>query len=311
MRNRDLHLRHLPLILAALIATAPGSSTRAEDLRPIWKKGRTSRYQVTQTEVTTLEVRGMTQPRQTLMDMELKVAWEILEADADGGGTARMTFSDLALVMTGVNGDKSRATAEAADEKLAGARTWIQAMSDTPLRVTVDADGSISKVRGFEAIRRKAGEQGDRLDENYFKEIAMDLAVLFGGTENREAGDSWKLAHGAAHRMGQISYDSTYEMQGVENIAGIPVAMVNRNSKMSFEPRLPDDLPADAPEVDVRVSESDHRAQIMFDTSRREVVGSNMSQTLELEIRRQVLDRELVTVMREESNTQMLRIQED
>jgi len=159
-------------------------------------------------------------------------------------------------------------------------------------------------------VQAGAGEMSDSLDENYFREIAMDLAVLVGGVADAEPGTSWEHRFTGSHQMGSITYRADYRFEGLQHLAGIPVALVNRTAEMSFEPDL-SELPSDAPDIRFRTRDTSHSAQIMFDLSRHEIVGANIDQVLDLEMTMTLGDREVVRTMRESTNTQVLRVEEE
>ena len=307
-----VHAILLLLVLLAPCRAALGQSGagQAVDLRPMWNAGQSARYQITQTEVSRAQVQGMGEPQETTTQIDVVVDWEVIEADPDGGGLVRMTIDELSMTLTGPEGQEMTVTENSASERARPLQQWVRALTGSPLEVSVDSDGSIAGVEGYEAIREEAGQAGTNLNEKYFQEIARDLAVLVGGQASVRPGQTWNTRHEGAHRMGTILYDTTYTLRGVEEMAGVPVALVRRTAEMEFEPDF-SGLPDDAPDIDVRVTEAGQSAHIMFDLSRHEVVGGHFEQVLALETSFSIGDRDLTRTMRESATTQLLRIAED
>jgi len=281
----------------------------AIDLRPVWKTGQTARYRINQVEVTTAAIQGLGEPQSSTMEIVVETSWEVTEANEDGGGKARMTLDKIVMKMTG-GPDAETITVDGSggDERTQPMDDWINAMTGSPLDVTVGAEGSIDGVSGFEAIKSKAGAAGERLDEDYFKEIAMDMAVLVGGAQGVKSGGSWNHRHTSDHRLGKIDYNTTYTVEGVENIAGIPVALVKRQSELKLDPQVPD--VGNEASVNITVNESSETAQVMVDLSRHEIVGSNSDQVLDLTITISAGGRDFIRTASEKTSSQLLRISE-
>jgi len=301
--------------LAWMAPTAAAQTDQTVDLHPAWKTGQVSRYRITETSLTTIEADGLPKPQQMLTEFVAEVTWEVLDARPDGGGRARLAMGAMRMKLTGADGETHTITAHDADERFASMRSWIRALTENPLEITVSAQGEIEAVAGQDAVRRAAGELGEKLDDGYFREIGMDLAVLIGGGRSVAYGGTWRHQHsGKRHNQppGDVQYDTTYELAGVENIAGIPLAMVKRRTRLSFTPELPE-LPDDAPpiEIDVRLVEQSNEAQLMFDLTRHELAGANDDTTLVFEIRRSLLGRQATMKVTEKDNTQVLRLAEE
>lgn len=301
-------------MMLAVVVLMSGAAFAADagggvDLRPIWKQGQASRYQLTQMEVTRMAIEGIGQPQESTTQITGQISWKIDRVDENGGGVAIMTMDTLTMKMTGPDGQVIEVSERKADSPAAKAlQPWINAMVGSPLKVTVEADGKIGTVDGWRAIAQKAGE-GSKIDELYFQEVAMDLAVLVGGKKDQQPGATWNHRYTGSHRLGKVDYDNRYELSGIEQIAGVPIAVVQRTSKMKFEPDLTD-LPADAPKVNVKTRQASNTSQIMFDTTRHEIVGMNIDQALEIEIGVNVSNRNIIRTTSESTSTQLLRIEE-
>lgn len=298
----------LCLLAATALAQAAEPITTV-DLRPLWSKGQTARYRITQTEVTVTEIPTINQSVEATTQIEAELTWQVTDADEAGGGKAKMSIDSLDLTITDGQGNAMRVSNRGGDPGTESYQTWAKALTSGAITVTVDGSGHVTDVSGYQAIQSRAGDAGAGLDGDYFREIAMDLAVLVGGQAQAKPGTTWKIQHGSKHRLGRIEYDSTYQLQGVEQIAGIPVAMVSRNSKMTFTPDL-GNRPAEAPKVTVKTNEATHSAQILYDVSRHEVVGGHFEQVLGITMTISIQGRQIVQTNREVTSTQLLRIEE-
>lgn len=306
---KTIHRTGWMLLLLMCVVPAVAQEPASLNLRPQWTQGQTSRYRITQTELTVQQIQGITEAVESTVNLEAELTWTVTKANPDGGGAAVMSLDKVWMKITDPSGNSVEEDGRSTNEATASLRTWINAITGAPLTVDIAADGSITRVEGHRAIQSKAGEAGKNLDEQYFREVAMDLAVLVGGQSDARLGKSWKVDHDAAHRMGDIHFETTYTPTAVETIAGIGIVMIDRASKMRFTPDL-SDLPPDAPRLNVRTVEATQAGQILFDTSRHEIVGGHGEQTLALEISFSVNGRNITRTSREVTSSQILRISE-
>lgn len=306
----------LTLMLAVLMlsggaAFAQPADGEAEtiDLRPMWESGQQSRYRITQSEVTRVEVPQLDRSRESTTEFEVEVSWRVLEAAEGGGGTAEMVIEDMAMTVTAPNGESRRITANGGGEGTEQTQQWIGALTGKPLEVEVGPDGAVGSVEGYEAMRQAAGPLGENIDEAYCRELARDLAVMYSdGLRDAEPGDDWSHRFPGSHQLGSLQYTTDFTLRGVQRIAGVPVAMISTRSEIDFEAEIPDEL---AGSVDVRLADARQSGQVMFDLSRHEVVGANAEQMLEFERTRSLRDRELTMIQRETTNWQILRLSEE
>jgi len=293
------------------IAPAQPAAVQPLDLRPNWTPGQTSRYRITQTEINIQQIQNMTEALETTIQLEAEATWKIIDApDNAPGGTAELTLDAIQMTLTDPSGDTLDEDGSSNNQATAPLRQWINAVTGSPLTVVVNPDGSIGKVEGYQPIQNKAGEAGQRLDEAYFREIAMDLAVLVKGPADAEPGDTWKHTHDSSHRLGAVTHNTTYELRGLETIAGIDIALIDRTAQLKLTPDL-SDLPADAPPMNVRTTEATQSGQLLFDLSRHEMVGAHSEQTLAVEIQVNLAGRQLTRTSREVTSMQILRISEE
>ena len=308
--STSLHI----LIAAWTCGTILAASTRAQeasyDLRPMWKTGQVSRYRILQMERTTAQMQDAGQPQQSSTRIEVLVNWTVLEAAEGGGGSAQLAIESMTFDVTDSQGQTHRITADSADERFESMRQYIAALSDAPITVTVAADGSITAVTGYEAIRSAAGAAGENLDEGFFKDLARDLAALTGGQAELKPGAKWTHENTSRHPLGELHQKYSDEFRGVELMAGIPVAFVHREGQLTLEPDL-SQRPPDGPQLDLHTTEASVTSQMFFDLSRHELAGSHTEQVLALDVTLTVAGRQFTRTIREVTSTQVLRVGEE
>lgn len=297
---------------AGHFAPAAAVADDSFDLRPVWEEGQQARYRLTQTQTTRAEMHGIdeAEPQQSVTEFEGELTWRVIDAHADGGGTAELTIDQLQITVTGPDGESRSASDQHADEAMEPLRDWLNAMVGRSLTYQVDSDGEIASVRGFDAIQRRAGEMGEGMDERYFRNLGRDLAAVVGGTADAGIGTSWTSTQQSSHQFGEVTSNATYEVVGFDQPAGVPTVTIERTASLDLVPELPD-LPPDGPEVDFEVREGQSSGVILFDLSRHEVVGYFNTQTLAAEVSFTLPDRRMTQVMHETTETRALRIAED
>lgn len=310
IRRIVIALAVLPALTVASPAGAQGSGDGSGvDLRPMWRDGQRSRYRITQMEATHQEVAQLDRSMDSTMEFTAELTWEVTDAADGGGGTAELTLDSIEMLITGPDGEQRRVTASQAPEGMESMQGWIEAMTGTPLAYEVAADGSIEGVSGYGPIQNAAGEQSGRLNETYFRELAVDLVALTGGAPGVSPGDGWSHQRSGTHQMGELDYDTAYTLQGVETIEGIDVAMVRFESELDLRPDL-SGVPDEA-SLNVDPREVSERGQIMFDLSRNEIVGAHVERVIDVEITASAGGRSFTQTRRTATNTQILRISEE
>jgi len=304
----------LPAVLLLTAAFARGQEEAGNDsvdLRPLWEDGQSARYEVRTTRVSnSTNQDGQRQTR--TIDLTTELTWSVTDAAEGGGGTVSMSIDDMELSLT-ADGETLEVTADRAPEPLEPLRDLIRAFTSRAVTVEVDADGRVTGVDGWRAIQRDAGNAGEALTEADFIEMASEIAPLAGG-QPRAPGATWTEPFTFTHEFGEMNLTSEYTFAGVEQIAGAPVAMVNRESEIEFKidrQRTGMDQSNDDFSIDWRANDAEQSAQIMFDLSRHEVVGMNLDRSLAFEINTRFGDRSETTRMTEQLNTQVLRLAEE
>lgn len=300
----------LAVVLVSVGAVPAQEATDAEekswDLRPVWQEGQTSRYRVVTERTSSTQAGG--QERSNSMRVEAEMNWKVTRPNPDGGGQVEMSVERISLKVTGPEGQTLETTDRGGDEQLEDYHEFLQAIVGPRMIVQVAADGTIASVSGWESVKDNGGRGGEQLTENDFQETAYELAPLAGGVADLLPGANWQQQFQWRHEIGPMDYDNRYELAGVEHLAGIPIGIINRTSRINVTPELPDTGGAS---VDVRVSHAEENAQILFDFSRQEVVGQNIDRLLSIDITVSFEGRSITRTTTETVNTQVLRIGEE
>lgn len=295
------------LTVSSLALAEPTADT--VDLRPMWHDGQTARYEATTTRHTTTELSAGGQNRTTQMKVETNatVTWRVTKADQEGGGVGEMTVEAMRIAMTGPDGQTlSMDDRGKGDDRLKPLAELLKAMRGTPVTIHVSPTGQITRTSGWKAIRTNGGEAAAKLEERDFVEMASDLAWLVGGAADRKPGDTWKEKFNWSHDAGDLQHDSRYRFEGVEEITGVPIAMVTRSAKLKLVPKQRDG----GPPMTVRMTKGEQNSQMMFDLTRHEIVGQNVDRTLGVHIEITLGNRKLTTRVTEQVNSQLLRVEE-
>ncbi|MEX0774996.1 MAG: DUF6263 family protein [Phycisphaeraceae bacterium] len=301
-------------VSAQSAAPAPAAATVTIDLSPQFVQGRTTHYEFwslrQHSGVTRMpDLQPMTFT--SAIEMTGQVTWTVQRVAADGSAMCIMTINWATSKNTDNEGTTTAADSRQAKSDDEHAHNFLKAITNVPLTVQVAADGSITKVTGVDAIKRKGGEDLNELDELDFIEVASDLATLPGGPSElpgaAAVGKTWRQDYTWNHDMGKVHQPMRYTVSSYETIAGIGLVTVDGKAKTRFEPKKQDDeLP-----VDVRMTRGQVTTQIMFDMYRHEAVGRNTLESRDFEVKVKMPDNAMITsTVSETVQGQVLRIAE-
>ena len=107
-----------------------------------------------------------------------------------------------------------------------------------------------------------------------------------------------------------MHHDQTYTLSSIEDVDGLPLAIIDGQSKLKLELDR-SDLPEGMPPFDVKLVKGDLQTQVMFDLSRNEAVGRNSIQTTTLDITIRTPNTTITRRVQETLQTQVLRIEEE
>ena len=143
------------------------------------------------------------------------------------------------------------------------------------MTVHLDANGEVTKIDGLDAMKSKLDNPDIFPEEREFAESARSLTGLVNAPDSATPGSKWTEQFDAKHQTGTMSYDTTWELDQIEELEGIPVASITGQSKLKLEVDR-SDVPPNAPPIDVQLANANSEAQVWFDLDRGQVVGSNI-----------------------------------
>ena len=301
--------------LSVLAMTGPLPPVQAFDegvnLQPQWYEGQQSRYEFWnfRQQSTTMELGGQQRRMDNTMESEGEITWRVDKVRADGSASCTMVLDWMCITITGPEGDEQYNDSRQGSGDTEPLHQLLKAMAGVALTVAVDSDGTISGVDGVEVMARGVDEPLIVPDELNFMESASDLASLPGAPSLVEQGDAWKQQFRWDHDMGFMNYSTTFTLDTVEQIEGIPIATVSSRSKLKLD--FDDsELPPGSPPVDVRLVEGRQESQVIFDLNRHEAVGRNTSehQTINMSVR--LPQHTFTRLIEQDMQGQVLRISE-
>lgn len=320
-------VRHLvlPLVLiaAALLLAAP---TRAQapvdepagvtlpvDLQPHWKQGQTARYELWQVRTTRTAMKIGTQSQQidTSSQIEGEMTWRVDRVRADGSADCTYTYDWLRLTLSSSAGQTQVSDSRQASGDNESVMKFLKALTGVPIEVHMAADGSALSTTSEKVIAQKGPGLPNLPDNLDLLESATDAVSLTAAPAEANLNTSWKADFDWNHEIGKLAHSMQYQLTGVEQIAGIPVATITMQAKLKLTPdasNFPD--PSQA-KVDVQMHKGSLSTQIMYDLDRREVVGRNSSRDMSIQINVTVNGRTLQRTIDEQLQDQMLRIAEE
>jgi len=316
------------LLILGLFVAMPALSQEAAaatNLRPQWTVGQSATYDFwgkTQKNETA-QILGQEKSETTTFISEGKVTWRVDAVHDDGSATCTMR---LKLIKFTIKAGKNEPVKFDSDNP-AGDRpafdNLMSAMTQTPLTVTVNADGTVQKVQGIDALATAAGDEAAQADiipdELDFKETASDLATLIAAPASATPGQTWNATNTWNHEdvfpkaQTKAKWDTTFTFDSVGNIAGVPIATIKTKSDVDIQVDL-SKLPEGAPDIDIQISDTSASGEVLFDLSRNETVARNgtMTYTAAITIAPPRPELPAITVKIVETNqSQLLRVSEE
>lgn len=300
----------LALILIASTALAADPATDVANLQPKFVAGKTTRYEIWSQRKQHVELSflGETQKMDMTLETKGEVTWTVDRVNADGSAACTMTLDWLVATTAGTDAEPVTIDSRKAggDDRMS---ELLKAMAKTPIAVDVAADGTVTRVKGVDAIHAKLADPESAPDELDFQETASDLVTIAAATGAVRLNGNWKASATWNHELGKLHHDTTYTLQGIEQVADISIATIEGVSKLRLDVD-PKKLPADGPKLDVQLKKGESRTQIMFDLSRGEAVGRNSVQSTTIEAKLTHNGQTLTRLMDETIQSQVLRIAE-
>ncbi len=317
MHNFGINLFSFAVVLCVLSSgPARAQDAPAYDLRPRWSAGQTARYEIWTSRAQHSTVSLADQKRTTDMNMvsEGEVTWAVDRVKPDGSAECTMTLDWLTLDYT-AGGKTLKNDSRKGSGEIESVHALLKAMAGVPLKVSVAADGTVTRIDGTKTMAGRLGaDRKDMLPQELdFIETASDLATLIAAPESIVVGKKWgtklKWAWSDSPFEGYLHHDMTYTLAGVEDLAGLPVAMIEGRSKLKLEldrSKLPEGMPP----ADAKLVKGELQTQVMFDLSRHEAVGRNTIQTTTVDFTIRMPNATIARRLEETLRGQALRIEE-
>ena len=316
----------LLLILALLVALpATAQDDKPTNLRPKWTVGQSATYEFwgkTQKDETA-QLFGQEQSETTTFISEGKVTWKVDAVNDDGTATCTMQLTKISFTIKAGDNEPIKMESDNPSGDRPAFDNLMSAMTSTPLKVTVAADGSIAKVEGLDELEAAAGDEAQKAeiipDELDFKETASDLATLISAPAEATPGQTWNATNTWNHEdvfpsaETTAKWDTTYTFDSVGLIAGVPIATIKTESDVDIQVDL-SELPDGAPDIDIQISDTSAKGEVLFDLSRNEAVARNetMKYTASITVASPRPELPAITVKVVETNqSQLLRVSEE
>ncbi len=265
--------------LCGFINNAAVAQSEKVNLRPQWVEGQAAVYEFwnQREQTTTVNFNGQTRDSQMLVTTEGHTRWTVDKAHADGSYTCTMTLLWMTATLE-ADGQKQTNDTRKPTGDAEPIHKLIKAMADSPVTVTVNADGSIAKVKGIDRMKTKIGKDLEVLipDPLDFVESASDLATLPFAPTSAAVGDPYKADYRWTHDLGHLDQRWTYTVESIGDLEGVPVATVVGQGKMKLDVDR-SEIPNDAPPIDFKLQSGDVTSQVFFDLQRHEAVGRHVT----------------------------------
>ncbi|MEM7682623.1 MAG: hypothetical protein AAF288_11760 [Planctomycetota bacterium] len=249
---------------------------------------------------------------------ETKARWTVESVAADGSSVCRLDV--LAIVYQRQAGDGPALRIDSgkapSDERLGTLYETFRAVTQTPMTVRLEADGSVASLEGYDRMARRAPEAELLPESRRFELLAEQMARLPDAPERTEVGEGWDRAFSApgetlAPRLSTLhEIDATYTLAELGELEGVPVATVD--VERTFEAELDrSEIPDNAPPIRLRVSDVSDTERIYFDLDRGEVAARDGRSAATFTVTIQVPNGgpRIVQTMRTESVSQTLRVE--
>lgn len=283
----------LALVLCALPVAAQDAQDEAVNLRPQWQVGQTARYEfwtLSEKEEST-QFQGQTQSGTTVYENVGELSWKVTEVREDGSSVCAMTLARMKVTMTPPEGEAMVFDSENPAGEVPLFDTLLSAMVGGPLVVYVNADGSIERIEGIDAMRTAAGQEAAESipDEVEFIETASELATLIAAPALAKVGDTWTAQNTwpqedvLAGLETSADVRTTFTLEQLGQVEGVHVASIRSQSELDLEFDL-STLPEGAPDIDLQVGETESRGELLYDLTRHETIARNDMQRYQVNI---------------------------
>ena len=262
---------------------AEAMPTYPVSLRPGFVEGRATVYEfwVQRRRDRTVRVGPREQTATVNLTSRGELVWRVESVQADGDAVCVLRYRSVRVTIEGGGQSQSFDTAGEGEGPL---KELIDALAGNDLTFDVAADGTIREVRGVSQIAAGVSEARAVPEDREFVETAARLATLLAAPAQAEEGARWRTTEAFPHERGEVTYDMTFALRGLDRLEGVPLAYVTLDSDLELD--VPEDkMPPAPPGADVKVALTDGscEAQIIWDLDKGEVAGRNTLMTMEIE----------------------------
>lgn len=321
----------LPVLAQADVAGAEAESAEVESvldsseirLAPGYVAGQETLYEFWTSRQTTMSIEpppGMNIPddqRQFTSGIRTEgtARWAVESVNEDGSAVCVMTYERVKLIRVANDGSELVQDSDEGSGDDPILQELVSAVVDVPVTYSLNADGTVESVEGFEAIADKLSEQAKGIapDDKDFEETASRFAYLIAAPALAEVGATWSFDLSEEHEMGEMNTELVYELTGLETIESIKLATVVGVGRMTLDVELPD-TPPNAPPVDVDQLKGEVTTEVIYDLTRGEAVGRNQVEHTIIEINIPIPTPQGLSTFRrtmdQKVQSQLLRIEE-
>ncbi len=150
----------VPAVALIAFASAAPALAQEVDLRPRFKTGAETRFAMAITGANEFKAEAMPGGGQsTKIDQEIDFTLKVKEVTDDGIATVDLTYDRMVMNVSGMfdlSFDSSKPTDEDAGNMLASA---LRPLIGSSLTMTIDRDGNITKVEGFDSLKLNPSAQ--------------------------------------------------------------------------------------------------------------------------------------------------------
>lgn len=293
MLNARTLITKLMLLALVLCALPTLAEDAAVNLRPQWEVGQTARYEFwtrSEKEEST-QFQGQTQSGTTVYENVGELSWSVTEVREDGSSVCAMSLTRMKVTMTPPEGEAMVFDSDNPTGEVPLFDTLLSAMVDEPLVVHVNADGSIERVEGIDAMKAAAGEDAAESipEEAEFIETASELATLIAAPAAARVGDNWTAQNTWPQEDVLTGLETsadvrtTFTLEQIGQVEGVHVASIRSRSDLDLEFDL-STLPEGAPDIDLQVGETQARGELLYDLNRHETIARNDMQRYQVNI---------------------------
>lgn len=306
--------RRVAAIIALVLLGMPLSAwaeTQPVDLRPQWREGQTSRYEISSERVQHHSMTAGQQQREQRSTMQTsgEVTWHVEHVASDGSAQCRMTFDWLRMTMRDDQQEQVNDSRQGSGDT-PPLHAMLRAMTGVAIGVEVAADGTIQAVSNTAAIRRALEHEELAPSDVDLIENASKLATLINAPAAAEPGDQWRVEHQWRHELGSQYETIDWRLEGIEHIADIPIATVVGQGAVEVEMDEAQ-MPEGAPPIDMTMRDGNIQAQVLFDLQRGEVVGRNSVEQTRIEMTIRIPEQTVHQQIEQTVQSQVLRIEEE